>query len=167
MRQNRLDPARPPTPQVMLRHAHNPRTACRRRVPNSTFYYSRRPAMPRAPASSTFPPFVTNCLPPQPPPPRCPWPLPSAVQPTLRGDSFVPHPPRSPPLRSLRSCTQLCFPTQPLRAEPGVPNTRNGRSGGRTFILLSSLTAIDMRYFISCGRILSLRPSFLHPVGLW
>ena len=75
MRQNRLDPARPPTPQVMLRHAHNPRTACRRRVPNSTFYYSRRPAMPRAPASSTFPPFVTAYHPNHPrrgAPGRCP-----------------------------------------------------------------------------------------------
>ena len=135
MRQNRLAPARPPTPQVMLRHAHNPRATCRRRVPNPTFCCIRRPAMTPAPASFSSPPFVAAYHPNH---PRrgAPGRRPLAVQPPLHGDSFVPHAQRSPPLRSLRSCTQLCFSARPLRAEPGVPNTRNGRSGGRTFIIL-------------------------------
>ena len=90
--------------------------------------------MTPAPASYTFPPCVAAFHPnhPRPGAPRC---RPPAVQPPLHGASFVTRAPRSPPLRSRRSWAQLCFSALPLRAEPGLPNTRNGRSGGRTFII--------------------------------
>ena len=135
MRQNHLASARPPTPQIMLRHAHNPRAAFRRRVAKCTFCYNtRRLALTPAPASYTFPPLVPTQHHPNPLRLVAPDRRPPAVQPPLRGDSFVPLAPSCPPLRSPRSCAQLYFSARPLRAEPGVPNTRNGRSGGRTFI---------------------------------